>query len=311
MAVDTGQDPAGEKAVVRSEKRAPDFAAVVEEFHRRHSDKNRTGEQTRQMFAADVTPRWQDRSVDEISRRDVIALVDHIVDRGAPVRANRIFANVRRFFSWCLERDLIEVSPCAGVRPPTKERSRDRVIDDDELAAVWSACDGLSPTMAGFIRLLILTGQRRGEVAGMAWSELDLEHGMWTLSGDRVKNAVPHEVPLAQPAIDVLASMPRMGPLVFTTTGHSPISGFSKLQTQLRAVTPDGEPWVLHDLRRTAASGMARLGHPVHVVEAVLNHLSGTRSGVAGVYNRHRYTEEKRAALEDWATHVVQVRRMR
>ena len=135
--------------------------------------------------------------VHEITRRDVLDVLDRVVDGGAPIAANRALAAVRKLFNWCVARDIIAASPCAGVKPPTAERSRDRVLSDDELRLVWRAADKIAWPFGLLVKLLALTGQRRDEVAKMRWDELDLEAGLWTLPRERVKTDQPHEVPLS------------------------------------------------------------------------------------------------------------------
>ena len=209
--------------------------------------------------------------------------------------------------NWCVDRGTIEASPVANLKAPTKEVARDRVLTDDELSACWNSAVSEGYPFAHFVQILILTGQRRGEVAKMRWSELDLEKGLWTLPGKRAKNAMTHIVPLAPMAIDILKSTPRFlnSEFVFTTTGTTPISGFGRLKARIDAsMPPDIEDWRFHDLRRTMATNMAMLRIQPHVIEAVLNHKNGVVSGVAAVYNRHAYIDEKREALTAWADHV-------
>jgi integrase len=158
------------------------------------------------------------------------------------------------------------------------------------------------------LQLLLLTAQRRGEVAKMRWSQVDFVRRVWTIPSEVAKNGRAHEVPLSDMALKILGTLPRFvhADFVFTTTGHSPISGFGRMKRNLdtrMGVTG----WRLHDLRRTAASGMARLGTAPHVIEKVLNHVSGTISGVAAVYNRHGYEQEKREALRRWASHLARI----
>jgi integrase len=180
------------------------------------------------------------------------------------------------------------------------------VLDDGELLAVWRAAAELDWPFGPIVQLLILTGQRRDEVAGMRWSELDLAQKTWTLPRGRVKNDNGHEVPLSPQATEIIEKLPRMkgSPFVFTTTGNTAVSGFSKTKEKLDAKT-GVEAWVMHDLRRSAASGMARLGVALPVIEKLLNHSSGTFAGVVGVYQRHSFSDEKRAALEAWGRHVA------
>lgn len=248
----------------------------------------------------------------------------------AGAMANRVHAAIRRMFGWAVDEDFIEENPCLGMKQRTElEVRRDRVLLDDELKAVWNACVGMSmkvrstkvrkitSTMTNPIgdvtRLLLLTGQRLGEVAAMTWGEVLDEHGavsdQWRLAADRTKNGRAHTVPLTAEAQTIIKARPRIEgcPYVFTTNGKTPVSGFSKFKAELDDEAAIGVPWRIHDLRRTVSSGMAHLRIPPHVIEAVLNHASGVVSGVAAVYNRYQYLEEKAHALQAWASHVDRV----
>ena len=199
--------------------------------------------------------------------------------------------------------------------PPAEEKSRDRILDDDELKLVWQAAEGDVSPFGPLIKILILTGQRLNEVGEMRWDELDFQKKVWTLSGERVKNGERHEVPLSEAAVEILTALPRIKSTrgyVFTTGRDAAVSGYSRAKTRLDATVaaalPEGskppEHWTFHDLRRTMASGMARLGIALPVIEKILNHTSGTFRGIVGVYQRHSYADEKRAALDRWAAHV-------
>ena len=180
----------------------------------------------------------------------------------------------------------------------------------DELKAVWEAADALEPVYSGFIKLLVLTGQRRAEVAGMTWREVDLAAQLWTLPAARAKNNREHTVPLPDLAAEILRALPRIddSDLVLTLTGTRPVSAFRNIKCRLDAVMPpDTSSWVLHDIRRTVASGMARLGVNRPVIEKLLNHVSGSFAGIVGVYQRHSFADEKRAAMAAWARHVEQL----
>jgi integrase len=247
-----------------------------------------------------VLPRWGNRRIGDITRGDVRAVLDDIE---APVAANRVHNVTRRLFNWCVEHDLIANSPAAGIKAPHEEKSRDRVLNDDELWAVWNAADKAG-VFGAILKLLILTGQRRNEVARMEWAELDLETGLWTLPRERTKNSKLHTVPLSRQATALLDRLPQTSDrYLFSLNGERPFNGF-KAKGHL---CPTIAPWTLHDLRRTAASGMARLGVSLPVIEKVLNHTSGSFAGIVGVYQRHEFAEEKRAALQQWADHVEQL----
>jgi integrase len=312
-AVAEGRDPGREKILARAAK-ADSVDRIVEDFLERHvrrSNRPRTAQETERLLRQHVLPRWRGRMVHEITRRDVLDILDRVVDGGAPIAANRVFAAIRKFFNWCAARDIIAASPCAGVKPPTAERARDRVLSDEELRLVWRAADKLGGTFSPLVKMLALTGQRRDEVARMRWEELDLDARLWTLPPARTKNNQPHEVPLSKAALVVLQNVPRIAssPFVLTTNGGgSPASGYSKNKRRLDALLPaDMPPWRLHDLRRSCASGLARLGINLPVIEKVLNHSSGSFAGIVGVYQKHSFADEKRAALEAWGSFVTAV----
>jgi integrase len=306
-----GRDPGREKILARAAK-ADSVDRIVEEFFERHvrrSNRPRTAQETERLLRQHVLPRWRGRMVDEITRRDVLDVLDRVVDGGAPIAANRVLAAVRKFLNWCVARDILATSPCAGVKPPSAERARDRVLSDDELRLVWAAAEKLGGTFGPLVKLLALTGQRRDEVARMGWEEVDIVNRVWTLPAERTKNNKPHEVPLSEAALAVLQRVPRIteSPFIFTTNGGaSPASGYSKGKRRLDALLPADMPaWRLHDLRRTSASGLARLGVNLPVIEKVLNHASGSFAGIVGVYQRHSFADEKRAALETWGNFVT------
>jgi integrase len=311
-AVAEGRDPTQEKKQARPAK-ADDIETVAVQFIERHcnrSNRPRTAAETAHLLEQHVLPRLRGRSVREITRRDILDVLDRVVDNGAPISANRTLAAVRKLFNWAVSRDIIAVSPCAGVKPPTPERARDRVLSDDELVRVWRAAEKIGGPFGALVQLLALTGQRRDEVAGMRWDELDLEARLWTLPRGRVKTDQGHVVPLSAAAVTIISSIPRIAesPFVLTTNGTAPSSGYSKGKRKLDALLPPAMlPWRLHDLRRTVASGMARLGINLPVIEKVLNHSSGSFAGIVSVYQKHSFADEKRAALDVWSRHVARV----
>lgn len=334
-AVAEGRDPSAEKKVARRVAReAPkdDVAAVVDLYIERYAKTNlreSSRKEAERLLKKEVVGAWRGRSIKSITRRDVVDLLDGIIDRGAAVTANRVLAAVRRLFNWSIDRGVIEVSPIAGMKAPTVERSRDRVLSDDELRRVLRAADRLGWPFGPFVHLLALTGQRLSEVGEMSWGEIDREKAVWVIPAHRAKNGVAHVVHLSPQALAVLDALPRIAngakdsPLVFTTTGRTPVSGWSNAKdkindlilAELREESDDAgnDPndvrplpdWRFHDLRRTMASGMARLGVQIHVVEKILNHVSGSFGGIVGVYQRHDFDAEKKAALLAWGRHVA------
>jgi integrase len=317
-----GADPAEEKRA-RREMRTPEtdtFGAVAGDYLERHVRANNRGstlkEATRDL-EHDALRKWRSRPIASITRRDVIELVEGIAARGAGVQANRTLSRLGALFKWAVEKDRLTASPAERVRPVTQEQARDRVLSDAELRWFWLACGEIGWPFGPLAKLLLLTAQRRNEVAGMTWAEIDLDKSVWTIPRHKAKNGREHEVQLSAAAASVLQSLPRRCDLVFTTTLKTPVSGFSMSkrqlgdimlsakQAELGARRGDGIPgWTLHDLRRTATTGMARLKMAPHVVDRILNHTSGTISGVAAVYNRFEYLEERRAALEAWGRYV-------
>lgn len=344
-----GADPAASKQEARRAAKAGDragrdhFGNVAREFLARHAArKNRSWRETARLIglvpdktnpdAADnprafvaaeggIAEKWASRPVAGIKRSEVVELLDGIFDR-APIVANRTFSALSKLFNWARDTaELITVSPCAGLEPPANEISRDRVLTDDEIRWLWKATAG--KTFGPLVRLLLLTGQRRDEVAGMTRAEVS--GAVWTIPKERAKNNQQHVVPLSEAAQAALASAPRIvgrKGFVFTTTGETHVSGWSRAKTAIdrgmlaaarqEALEAGADPatatiprWTFHDLRRTAASGMARLGIAVHVVERLLNHRSGTIRGVAAIYNRHDYLAEREAAAEAWGRYVT------
>jgi integrase len=230
----------------------------------------------------------------------VAELVRGIATR-APVMANRILGVTSRVFSFALDKGLIDAHPCFRMRPPGgKEQKRERVFTDTEIRRAWRVWKEDGSLFSVVARLLLATAQRRGEVAGMKWADIDLEAGLWRLT--RTKAGHGNEVPLTPLALELIRSVPRVEGqgLLFTTNGTTPISGWSKFAARTKGATGiDGAR--LHDLRRTAATNMARLGIPKFTISRVLNHAEG---GVTSVYARHGYLEEKRQALQAWETRL-------
>jgi integrase len=220
-------------------------------------------------------------------------LLDGIVERGSPITANRTLSWFRRLCSWAIERGLIDANPCTGVKRPAGETARDRVLSDAELKAVWRAADGLEQPYTAFIRLLILTGKRKSEVVGMEWREIDLENRVWTLPAARAKNGREHQIPLSDSAVDILAALPRVAGsvFVFTLKGRNPISAFVLTKQRIDALMPDAAHRTFHDVRRTVASGLARPGVNLLVIEKLLNHVSraawqGSLASIRGIRSR-------------------------
>lgn len=250
------------------------------------------------------------KPIDEITRGDIVKVLDDIVANGTPIRANRALAAIKKLMNWCVDRDMLAASPVTSLRPPTREVSRDRVLSNDELKAIWGAGDIEGFPFGPFVQILMLTGQRRGEVSGMRWAEIDFDERTWTLPAKRVKNGRLHVVPLSSLVIDILQSVPKFlhSEFVFTTNGRTSISGFGRFKKRIDQALPDHtEDWRFHDLRRTASTGMAKMEILPHVIDAVTNHKSGIVSGVGATYNRYTYFNEKREALEKWSMEIAKM----
>jgi integrase len=285
-------------------RRQPDMQveAICAAFIRQYAKpRNRNWRETERILDREFVAVHGQRDIRQIKRHDVLEIMDAALERGASYQANRILATIRKLFNWCLERGIVEATPIAGLKAPTRELSRDRVLDDGEIRRVLNAARLDAYPFRQFVPLLLATAQRRGELANMRWSELDLEARTWVIPAERAKNGKPHVVHLSDFAVSLLDDVPQFVDCdyVFTTTRRSPVSGFSKALRWLHKHSETSD-WHMHDLRRTAASGMARAGVAPYVIEKVLNHVSGTISGVAAVYNRYGYDAERCAAMEKW-----------
>lgn len=244
------------------------------------------------------------KSLQELTRAEVKTWL--LTVRGISA-ANQARAALSKFYSWAIASGLAEKNPVAGTEKRGRQVRRDRVLKGDELKAVWCACAG-SDDFSLIVRLLILLGQRRDEVARMRWEEIDFADATWSLPGERTKNGLPHEVPLPPLALRILRQRDDRRLVgrrhVFGVYDSNGFSGFSKAKAALDERCALRSPWRLHDLRRTCATQLARMRVPPYVIEAVLNHVSGTKAGVAGIYNRHLYDIEKREALDFWAEYI-------
>jgi integrase len=337
--VEHGGDPQAERRTARYARRPEQetFKAAVKDYLELHARKHQrpsTFSETKRVLEGEDLKAWENRPLVSISRRDVHDVVDRISER-AEIQANRTLAKLRAFFNWTLAKDRIKVSPTDRMALPNKEVERDRVLSDDEIRWLWTACDRSGWPFGPLTQLALLTAQRRDEVASIEWAEIDFGGALWTIPAAKAKNNHEHLVPLSTAALAILKSLPRQGDgLIFTTTGNTPVSGFSRAKRRLdremekarrkyltlplddaeyrRALVISGnkpplfviQPWIIHDLRRTATTGMASLKVAPHVADKVLNHLSGEIRGVKAVYNKFQYLDDRRAALEIWGRHV-------
>jgi integrase len=301
-----GRDLAAEKKDARRRMVADSVDDLLEAFIAQHVSQNRSAPEISRMLRREVGSAWGSRSIHEISKRDVIDVVSAIEQRGAPVAANKALKAIKTFFRWCIGRAVLDRSPADGVPLPAKQVTRDRVLDDSELAKIILAARQIGAPYGDIVEILALTGQRREEVARCTWDEIDLKTRTWKLSSGRTKNAKSHEVHLSDPVMEVLNRANKRHKFIFSRAGDSSFQGFSSAKREIDELS-GVTGWRLHDLRRTCVSGMARLGIAPHVADKILNHQAGTISGVAAVYQRHDFLAERKEALETWGAHVRRI----
>ena len=321
--VDDGHDPAADKAAARN---VQTFAELADEYLERHAKPlKKSWRQDERMIKQELLPRWKHVRPADIRRPDVRALIESIVDRGAPIHANRMLALVRKIFNFAIGREWVEQNPCNQVKPMGKEVSRDRVLNDDEIRKVWAALDAEEPPIQAVFRLRLMTAQRGGEVLHMRWDDLDLKNGWWSMSAERVKNRRPHRVFLTAEAVTILTDLqawyerriaeinagrakkheePKtMSEWVFPSPrAEEPVAWIQKAAQRIRESS--GVEFRPHDLRRTAASLMTGSGTPRDVVKKILNHVD---RDITAVYDRYSYDAEKRKALTRWGRQLERI----
>ncbi|MCW5750880.1 MAG: site-specific integrase [Alphaproteobacteria bacterium] len=331
-AAERGEDPAeARKLAVMAEDAAAreTFAWAFGQYDRRRISTRRprtqvemrrpfTGTRDGKSLLPGALAKWGGRPLRSIERREIVDYLNEIVDRGAPIAANRAQVALSAFFNWCIGEGYCESNPLHKVPRRAPEQDRAHVLTDAELRAVWRGCERQGGPFAQLVEFLILTGQRRGEAAGLHDGEI--RDGVWFLSAERTKNHQPHALPLPEAGKALLASIPEIGRnrprYFFTLDGKRPIGDFSGMKVRLdeaiaAQAREDGvaapAPWRLHDLRRTLATGLERLGINPEVRAAVLNHSKTQRLGITAVYSRHGFADEMRRALDAWAEHLREV----
>jgi integrase len=308
------------------------FAAVarqfIDEHARRHTRRWREtarflgwhypdeGEPT--MIAGGLAQRWSARPIGEVDGHDLYGVIDETRRTGVPgldrhrrkglsdSMGRAMSATLSKMFGWLTQHRKIASNPALGLFRPPAAKPRARVLSDSEIKRFWKATDTLGGPFGAAFRVLLLTGQRLNEVAGMRHEELSDDLATWSIPGHRTKNRRPHRVPLAPMVREIITAVPRIdgSPYVFNSACRTPLSGFSKAKGKLDKAM-GVPPWRLHDLRRSCVTGMAELGIRPDVIELAVNHASGSRGGIAGIYNRSELLPERRAALERWAQHVA------
>jgi len=308
-----GGDPRArmaEEARAAAAEKASTFGAVAEAFIARHLASKRTARHIERLIRRELIPRWGERPISSVTRADVIALVDEIVDRGHSESARLVLAYVRRLFGWAVPRydlqhaptDHLSTTDLVGVKKP-----RQRVLSDREIALIWRATEGTEATYYGpFARLLLLTGVRRTELGRATWTEFDLDAAMWTIPPGRMKSDEPHVVPLSPMAVEILRSLPRgRGYVIGGTQIHY---GRAKHRLDARIASLHGGkpilPWVWHDCRRSVRTGLSRLGTAPHIAELCIGH---RQPGLHRTYDLHKFDAEKRHAFNAWAAHVLRI----
>ena len=321
-----GQDPQAERRKARAEAGLT-FKSAIDRYIAEHvvrRQRPRSQAETRRHLEKHARP-LHELPLAQVDRRLISDLVGRLVQTSGPIAANRVQSSLAALFGWALRQGLTETNPTLGAVRPALERSRERVLSLIELAEVWRVCG--TDDFGRIVRLLILTGQRREEVAGLRWGEIDLDKAVWSLPGTRTKNGRPHDIPLSGLALATIRAVPRRAgrDLLFGVAAGG-FKGWGRAKERLeerilesrrqRAAAAGIDPallaapvrWVLHDLRRSVVTHMNETGVAPHVVEAVVNHVSGAaKAGVAGTYNRSVYAAEKRQALERWADLISEI----
>jgi integrase len=303
--IELGVDPAAEKAKARVAAAAT--ALTLGAVSERYLDAKRGALRHNTYRAArlHLTEHWKPlsaRPIGSIGRADVAAMLQVLVKERGRIAAARSRTSLSALYAWAMGEGLVDSNPVIGTNAPDAGVApRERVLSDRELAAIWNACDDFSGRV---VKLLILTGCRRQEIGGLKWSEIDTDRGSVTIDAARTKNHRALTLTLPPAALAILATVPRRGEAVFS--GDDAFQSWSALKARIDAASGVSS-WTLHDLRRTAATGMADLGIQPHVIEQILNHQSGHKRGPAGIYNRSSYDREVRAALALWADRVLAV----
>jgi len=304
--LEQGNDPATVEQDAKEEsRRSPSIKRLAAEYIEKYAKpRKRSWKEDERILNKDVVPRWGKRKAQDITRRDIILLLDEIVDRGALIQANRTLATIRKMYSFAMGRGILESSPCVAIPAPSKENRRDRVLNETEIKTFWNKLSTakMEKYTALALKLQLITAQRKGEVAGAEWKDFDLKNGWWTIPANKAKNGFPHRVPLSSLATEILKELKNV-----TSQSQwlfpSPRNGQHIAETSVdHAVRENAEHFEVdhftpHDLRRTAASMMTASGIQRLTVAKVLNHVE---SGVTAVYDRHSYDKEKQKGLRSW-----------
>jgi integrase len=301
VGIDEGNDPVAAKAKSRADGKLI-FETVAREYlDFRAKDMKPLSLDQCQRHLLKYFKALHRLAIGKIDRATIAAELRTIAKKSGPVQADRARSTLSAMFGWCVGEGILEVNPVIGTNKQSKDKGRERVLTDDELVKVWNAAP--ASDYGRIVKLLMLTGQRRDEIADLQRSEI--QPSLIALPPERTKNGRPHDVPLSAQALAVLAEQPeRVGRDYVFGGGEGGFSGFSRAKEKLDEASGVTD-WTVHDLRRTMATRMGDLGVQPHIIEAILNHVSGHKGGVAGIYNRSTYAAEKRAALDMWGSHVM------
>jgi integrase len=299
--VTLGSDPALEKEAAH-DAAGDTFKRCLDRYLARPQGRRRerTLQEIRRHLERNLQPLHR-LHIKKIDRRRVADELTRLTVENGAVQSNRTRSSLSAFLNWCVGEGYVDINVAAQTNKH-EEIARSRVLDDRELRLIWNAL----PEQGDYrdlIRLLILTGQRLREIANLHWSEIDFDKAIITLPPGRTKNHREHVIPLSAPALEILKGRARDERELVFGAGVRGFSGFSKAKRELDERAKLGEPWVVHDIRRSVATGLAKLAQP-HIVECVLGHVGGFRAGVSGVYNLHAYEDEKRRALDLWGKHI-------
>ncbi len=293
------------------------FETIANEYIEKHAKpKKRQWRADERLIEKELKPKWEGMKGADITRWDIKGLLDEIVERPAPIQANRVRALISIIFNWAIEEGLLDYNPCQQVKKPSDERERDRVLKEKEIKILWENFDKQNTYVGGIMKLMLLTGQRRWEISHMRWQDIDTDVNWWTIPGEFAKNKKSHRVPLTKTALEIIMALPKKkdgededqdaeSDWVFpspTRKGQF-INNIQKAKQRVdeKAKVKD---FVLHDLRRTASTYMGEEGVPENIIGKLLNH---TETSVTRLYNRHRYDKEKREALEKWEQRLKKI----
>ena len=309
-----GKNPAGEQYRIKQEARLSGTVndLVSEYLEKWAKPRKRSWREDERILNKDVAPMIGKHKAKDITKRDIILILDQVIKRGAPIAANRTLAAMRRMFNFAVEQDIITSTPCYGVKSPSKENRRDRLLSEDEIRVIWHGLKdaNMSEHSKLALKLQLVTAQRKGEIVSAEWDEFDLKNGRWNIPANKSKNGNPHLVPLSSLAIDLLQELkaisngskwlfpsPRSDKhIIPTAVDHALRNNLSKFKG-VKHATP-------HDFRRAASSHMTALGISRLVVSKILNHVERS---ITAIYDRHSYDKEKRQALEMWGTKLREI----